>query len=130
MGCFANVRVDAGLAHQLIFQFAGWLFFQVFAPLYFQNGIVYTKFTTVCGRIQYARCIVLRWEGIPIYTWLLQTLKQEYEPIRLLKESSRGSVRLIRHRATGKNLILRHFTGNPEVYRNWLVTPHQPAHGV
>lgn len=90
------------------------------APLYFQNGIVYTKFTSVCGRIQYARCIVLCWEGIPIYTWLLHVLQQEYEQVRLIKESPRGSVRLIRHKATGRTFILRHFTGNPEVYQKLL----------
>lgn len=37
-----------------------------------------------------------------------------------MKESSRGSVRLIRHSATGKRFILRRFTGNGEVYRKLL----------
>lgn len=40
--------------------------------------------------------------------------------IRLIKESPRGSVRLIRHRATGQKFILRRFTGNGEVYRMLL----------
>ena len=55
-----------------------------------------------------------------LYIWLQDRLREEYEEIRLLKEGARGSVRLIRHRATGKELILRRFTGNPEVYRKLL----------
>ena len=55
-----------------------------------------------------------------LYIWLQDRLREEYEEIRLLKEGARGSVRLIRNRATGKELILRRFTGNPEVYRKLL----------
>ena len=57
---------------------------------------------------------------VPIYTWLLNALEEEYEPVRLLKESPRGSVRLIRHRATGRRFVLRQFTGSAEVYRQLL----------
>lgn len=55
-----------------------------------------------------------------MYTWLLECLEQEYETVRLLKESPRGSVRLIRHRPSGRRFILRRFTGNGEVYRKLL----------
>ena len=55
-----------------------------------------------------------------IYSWLSEQLKLEFEEVRLLKESPRGSVRLIRHRASGKRFILRRFTGNGEVYRRLL----------
>ena len=55
-----------------------------------------------------------------IYTWLEEILQREYEQLRLIKESPRGSVRLIRHNATGRTFILRQFTGNPEVYRKLL----------
>ena len=55
-----------------------------------------------------------------MYTWLENTLRTEYEPIRLLKESPRGSVRLIRHRGSGRRFILRRFTGNGEVYQKLL----------
>ena len=55
-----------------------------------------------------------------IYSWLSEQLKLEFEEVRLLKESPRGSVRLIRHRASGKQFILRRFTGNGEVYRRLL----------
>ena len=48
--------------------------------------------------------------------------------MRLLKESPRGSVRVIRHRATGEDFILRRFTGSGEVYRRLLGLrcPHLP----
>ena len=38
----------------------------------------------------------------------------------MLKESPRGSVRLIQHKVTGQRFILRRFTGNPEVYKKLL----------
>lgn len=57
---------------------------------------------------------------IGIYDWLLNAIQAEFEQVRLLKESSRGSVSLIRHRATGQKLILRRFTGNGEVYQKLL----------
>lgn len=57
---------------------------------------------------------------VPIYAWLLDALKKEYEQVRLLKESPRGSVRLIRHKATGRRFVLRQFTGSAEVYRQLL----------
>ncbi len=37
-----------------------------------------------------------------------------------MKESDRGGVYLIRHRTDGKPLVLRHFTGNAEVYQRLL----------
>lgn len=59
-------------------------------------------------------------EVISIYTWLSTILQEEYEPLQLLKESPRGSVRLIQHKSTGQKFILRRFTGNSEVYRKLL----------
>ena len=55
-----------------------------------------------------------------MYHWLLTSLDEHYEPLRLLKQSPRGSVNLIRHKATGQQFILRRFTGNPEVYQKLL----------
>lgn len=55
-----------------------------------------------------------------MYRWLLNAVHSEYEDVRLLKESSRGSVRLIRHKATGQKLILRQFQGSGEVYQRLL----------
>ena len=54
------------------------------------------------------------------YDWLSGALKQEFESLKLLKESERGTVTLIRHRASGKKFILRSFSGNGEVYRRLL----------
>ena len=47
-----------------------------------------------------------------MYGWLLNSIDQEYAVIRVLKESPRGSVRLIRHKALGTRLILRRFQGS------------------
>ena len=55
-----------------------------------------------------------------IYTWLQNALQDEFEEVRLLKESLRGSIHLLRHRATGQRFVLRRFTGNAEVYRKLL----------
>ena len=55
-----------------------------------------------------------------MFNWLSGVLAQEYEPVRLIKKSPRGSVRLIRHKGTGQRFILRQFTGNPEVYQKLL----------
>ena len=55
-----------------------------------------------------------------MYTWFADALEREFADMRLLKESPRGSVRLIRHRATGQRFILRRFTGSAEVYQKLL----------
>ena len=64
-----------------------------------------------------------------IYTWLLHVLQEKYDTVRLLKESPRGTVRLIRHRDSGRQFVLRQFTGNAEVYRTLLhcSNPHLPT---
>lgn len=58
-----------------------------------------------------------------MYVWLENTLRTEYEPICLLKESPRGSVRLIRHRGSGRRFILRRFTGNGESTKSCWPAP-------
>ncbi len=67
--------------------------------------------------------------AIPIYTWLSNALRQEFEPVRRIKESPRGRVSLVRHRTTGNCFLLRRFTGNAEVYRKLLhySCPHLPT---
>ena len=55
-----------------------------------------------------------------IYQWLLTALREEFEAARLLKESPRGTVELVRHRSTGRRFILRRFRGSAEVYRALL----------
>ena len=60
-------------------------------------------------------------EGVvSIYTWLSNALRENFEEVRLLKESPRGAVWLIRHKATGQRFILRRFQGSAEVYRKLL----------
>ena len=54
------------------------------------------------------------------YTWLSDALGQEFETVQILKQSERGTVTLIRHRASGKKFILRSFTGNADVYHKLL----------
>ena len=63
-----------------------------------------------------------------MYSWLSEQLRSKFEEVRLSKESPRGSVRLIRHNASGKLFILRRFQGNGEVYRRLLgcSCPHLP----
>ena len=55
-----------------------------------------------------------------MYVWMEQSLEQFFQEERLLKQSPRGSVHLLRHRKTGRRFVLRHFTGNDEVYRKLL----------
>ena len=55
-----------------------------------------------------------------MYEWLDTTIQTEFEPLKLLKKSERGTVKLIRHRATGQKMILRRFRGNADVYQNLL----------
>lgn len=58
--------------------------------------------------------------GIFIYQWFLEALEREYERERVMKESPRGSVVLLRHRASGRRFVLRQFQGNAEVYQKLL----------
>ena len=55
-----------------------------------------------------------------MYEWLTAVLQEEYDEIRLIKKSPRGTVNLIRHKTTGQKFVLRRFTGNGEVYRKLL----------
>lgn len=59
-------------------------------------------------------------EAVPIYHWLSETLESTCEEVQILKESPRGVVHHIRHRATGKSFILRRFAGNADVYQKLL----------
>ena len=59
--------------------------------------------------------------GIAIfYRWFQEALDRDYERVQVLKESVRGSVELLRHRASGQQFILRRFQGNAEVYQKLL----------
>lgn len=55
-----------------------------------------------------------------IYTGLLQAVSSEYDTVRQLKSSPRGSVRVVRSRSSGTRYILREYEGSGEVYRRLL----------
>ena len=55
-----------------------------------------------------------------VYGGLLQALDSEYDQIRCLKQSARGSVFVVRHRASGTRFLFRQFEGSAEVYRKLL----------
>lgn len=55
-----------------------------------------------------------------MYTWLSSVIQLEFEEVRPLKESPRGSVFLLHHKKTGRLLIFRRFSGSREVYRKLL----------
>ena len=52
-----------------------------------------------------------------VYDWLREALEQEFEVVRPLKEGPRGTIRLLRHRETGRRFVLRQYAGSAEVYR-------------
>ena len=55
-----------------------------------------------------------------VYDWLLDVLRQEYDLMHVVKDTPRSSIRLLRHRKTGKKFILRQFHGCPDVYDQLL----------
>ena len=58
------------------------------------------------------------------YDWLNAALAQFYEEERILKESDRGRVALLRHREQKRRMIRRDFTGSAEAYSRLLVRRH------
>lgn len=54
---------------------------------------------------------------------------QEFETVCRLKEGSRGTVELIRHKSTGTRFVLRRYMGNAEVYKKLIHydVPNLPA---
>ena len=66
--------------------------------------------------------------NMDIYSSLLKAIEQEYAPVRSLKEGTRGSVSVVRHRKSGRRYVFRHFSGSGEVYRKLLTVlcPHLP----
>ena len=57
---------------------------------------------------------------IIIYSYLLEQCLTEFETVRMLKKTSRGSVEVLRHKTSGNAYILRRFDGTSEVYRRLL----------
>ena len=55
-----------------------------------------------------------------IYQYLLHSVAADYETVRVMKNSPRGSVLLLQNKQNGKRLVFRHYEGNGEVYRKLL----------
>ena len=55
-----------------------------------------------------------------IYSSLSEAVTQEFDTIRQIKESERGTISVGRHRSTGTRYIFRRFTGSGGVYRELL----------
>lgn len=63
-----------------------------------------------------------------IFDFFVSALQQNYTQVRVLKQSERGQVTLLRHNQTGARYICRRFHGSAEVYRSLLRVscPHLP----
>jgi len=63
-----------------------------------------------------------------LYESVLSAIKTEYDTLRVLKESPRGVVCVVRHRKSGTRYLFRRYAGSGEVYRRLLpvLCPHLP----
>jgi serine/threonine protein kinase len=57
---------------------------------------------------------------IAIYPYLLSSIETDYETVKTIKHSERGSVSLLQNKQNGTRFIFRHYRGNGEVYRKLL----------
>ena len=77
--------------------------------------------------MQYAASIVR--DSMDVYSALVRAVQTEYDTVRLLKESARGRVALVRRRSSGERYVFRQFEGGGGVYRRLLevTNPHLPV---
>ena len=63
-----------------------------------------------------------------LYESVLSAIETEYDTLRVLKESPRGVVCVVRHRKSGTRYLFRRYAGSGEVYRKLLpvLCPHLP----
>ena len=63
-----------------------------------------------------------------LYESLLEAVTTEYDTLRVLKQSPRGTVSIVRHKKSGTRYIFRRYSGSGEVYRRLLpvLCPHLP----
>ena len=63
-----------------------------------------------------------------MYDTLIRAVETYFDEIKVLKRGARGTVKLVRHRDTGKRYIFRCFDGSDEVYRRLLTVdcPYLP----
>lgn len=55
-----------------------------------------------------------------VYDGLLNAIQTEYDMVRQLKKSERGSVRVVRHRQSGVRFVFRRYEGSGAVYQKLL----------
>ena len=63
-----------------------------------------------------------------LYESLLEAVTTEYDTLRVLKQSPRGTVSVVRHKKSGTRYVFRRYSGSGEVYRHLLpvLCPHLP----
>ena len=65
---------------------------------------------------------------VTLYESLLEAVTTEYDTLRVLKRSPRGTVSVVRHKKSGTRYVFRRYSGSGEVYRRLLpvLCPHLP----
>ena len=65
---------------------------------------------------------------VTLYESLLEAMTTEYDTLRVLKQSPRGTVSVVRHKKSGTRYVFRRYSGSGEVYRRLLpvLCPHLP----
>lgn len=63
-----------------------------------------------------------------LYESFLEAVTTEYDTLRVLKQSPRGTVSVVRHKKSGTRCVFRRYSGSGEVYRRLLpvLCPHLP----
>ena len=63
-----------------------------------------------------------------LYESFLEAVTTEYDTLRVLKQSPRGTVSVVRHKKRGTRYVFRRYSGSGEVYRRLLpvLCPHLP----
>ena len=63
-----------------------------------------------------------------LYESFLEAVTTEYDTLRVLKQSPRGTVSVVRHKKSGTRYVFRRYSGSGEVYRRLLpvLCPHLP----
>ncbi len=63
-----------------------------------------------------------------LYESFLEAVTTEYDTLRVLKQSPRGTVSVVRHKKSGTCYVFRRYSGSGEVYRRLLpvLCPHLP----
>ena len=63
-----------------------------------------------------------------LYESFLEAVTTEYDTLRVLKQSPRGTVSVVRHKKSGTRYVFRRYSGSGEVYRRLLsvLSPNLP----